>query len=307
MSDTATAMVINAAPATSGDPRVYTNPYPGAKGSDLVKEVCGKCGGDGLYHAPSGFVIQNPYGHRGDTIKGCFDCWGVGHRFVKVSSVRARIRRDVKAALQRDADATAHAAAAEQRTAEEFAAAWDEAHTEQARRAALNNTPAGEPGDKLTGLVGTVEVATSIEVAGFRGYGTDSKRLVVVKLDNGQVLKTFGTGATLYDARRGDRVTISGTVKDLDDYRGQTQTVLTRTKLRVDVAAPTFDINVGDLIETGGDWYPVLGVDVDVHVRVTLGGRSWTSRIRRDKITGHRPAEPECATGAAQPKENERP
>ena len=40
---------------------------------------------------------HDPYGRRGDTIKGCFDCLGVGHRFVKVSSVRARIRRDVKA------------------------------------------------------------------------------------------------------------------------------------------------------------------------------------------------------------------
>jgi hypothetical protein len=37
MSDTATATVITAAPVTSGDPRVYTDPYPGAKGSDLVK------------------------------------------------------------------------------------------------------------------------------------------------------------------------------------------------------------------------------------------------------------------------------
>ena len=104
MSDTTTAALIHAAPVTSGDPRVYIDPYPGAKGSDRVKEICGKCGGDGLYHAPSGFVIQNPYGRRGDTIKGCFDCWGVGHRFVKVSSVRARVRRAVKAALQRDAD-----------------------------------------------------------------------------------------------------------------------------------------------------------------------------------------------------------
>jgi hypothetical protein len=291
MSDTATATVITAAPATSGDPRVYTDPYPGAKGADLVKETCGKCGGDGMYHAPSGFVIQNPYGPRGDAIKGCFACRGVGHRWVKVSSVRARIRRDVKATLQRDADADAHAAAAAQRAAEDFAADWEQAHAEQARRAALNNSPAGEPGQKLTGLAGTVVVASNIEVTGFRGYGTDIKRLIVVTLDSGQAIKAFGTGATLFAANRGDRVTISGTVKELDTYRGQLQTVLTRTKLQVEAAAPTFDINAGDQIETGGDWYPVLRVNGDdVHIHVTLGERSWTSRIRRDAITAHRPA-----------------
>lgn len=278
MPDPTAATVITAAPVTGGDPRVYTDPYPCAKGSDLVQELCGKCGGDGMYHAPSGFVIQNPYGPRGDAIKGCFDCRGVGHRFVKVSSVRTRLRRAVKATVQRDAEAAVQAAAADQRAA-----------AEQARRAALNNTPAGEPGQRLKDVTGTVEVAMNIEVTGFRGYGTEVKRLVVVKLDGGQVLKTFGAGASLYAAARGDRVTVSGTITGFDDYRGQTQTVLTRTKLRVDVPATAHvDITAGDLVETGGDWYPVVRVDDDVHVRVTLGERSWTSPIGRDTITGHR-------------------
>uniref|UniRef100_A0A5Q5BSY3 Uncharacterized protein n=2 Tax=unclassified Mycobacterium TaxID=2642494 RepID=A0A5Q5BSY3_MYCSS len=289
MPDPTAATVITAAPVTGGDPRVYTDPYPDAKGSDLVQERCGKCGGDGMYHAPSGFVIQNPYGPRGDAIKGCFDCRGVGHRFVKVSSVRTRLRRAVKATLQRDAEAAVRAAAADQRAAAEYAAAWDTARAEQARRAALNNTPAGEPGQRLKGVAGTVEVAMNIEVTGFRGYGTGVKRLVVVKLDGGQVLKTFGAGASLYAVARGDRVTVSGTIAGFDDYRGQTQTVLTRTKLRVDVpAAAHVDITAGDLVEIAGDWYPVVRVDDDVHVRVTLGEQSWTSRIGRDTITGHR-------------------
>lgn len=290
MSQTTASTVITTDPASSGDPRVYTDPYPGAKGSDLVKEVCGKCGGDGMYHAPSGYTIQNPYGPRGDAIKGCFDCRGVGHRWVKVSSVRARIRRAVKATLQRDADADAHAAAAAQRAAEEFAADWELAHVEQARRAALNNTPAGELAEKLTGVSGTVTVVSTCEVSSFRGYGTDIKRLIVVTLDSGQAIKAFGTGASLFAANRGDRVTISGTVKEFDTYRGQLQTVLTRAKLRIDAAAPSFDINVGDLIETGGDWYPVQRVaGDDVYITVSLGPRSWTSRIRRDAITAHRP------------------
>ena len=289
MSDTAT--VITTAPVVRPDPRVYTDPYPDAKGSDLVQEPCWKCGGDGLYHAPSGFVIQNPYGRRGDTIRGCFACLGVGHRVVKVSSVRARIRRDIKAILQRDTEAAAHAATAAEHAAAQWAADWDEAHAEQTRRAALNNSPAGDLGDKLSALTGTVTVATTIEVPGFRGYGTDLKRLIVITLDSGQVLKTIGTGATLFNAHRHDRVTISGTVKDFDDYRGQTQTVLTRAKVHIDTPAPRFEaIDTGDHIQTAGDWYPVVRVDDDVHVLVTLGQRSWTSPTRRDTITGHRPA-----------------
>jgi hypothetical protein len=242
-----------------------------------------------MYHAPSGYVIQNPYGPRGEAIKGCFDCRGRGHRYVKVASARARARRSAMATLTRESEAAAHAAAAAQRAADEFADAWDQACAEQARRAALNNSPAGEVGQKLTGLNGTVEVATNFHVTGFRGYGTESKRLVVIKLDNGQVLKTFGTGRTLFAAARGDRVTVAGTVTGFDEHHGQVQTVLTRARLRLDTpAAAELDIAVGDLVETGENWYPVLRVDADVQVAVTVGERSWTSRTRRDQITAHR-------------------
>lgn len=232
-----TVTVIDAPPVHSGDSRVYTDPYPGAKGSDLVKETCWKCAGDGLFHAPSGWKIKNPYGPG--AIKGCFACLGVGYRLVKVASVRARIRRHVDAAVRHDAERAEYAAAAAQRAAEEFAAAWDAAHAEQARRAALNNIPAGAEGDKLRNLTGTVEVAKSFESTGFRGYGITIKRIVVIKLDTGQVLKTFGTGSSLFSVARGDRVTVtSATVADTDTYNGQLQTVLTRAKLRIDIPSP---------------------------------------------------------------------
>ncbi len=232
----ATVAVIDTPPARSGDPRVYTDPYPTAKGADLVRDICWKCGGDGLYHGPSGWMIKNPRG-RG-AIKGCFACLGVGSRLVKVSSIRARIRRDVRATLRRDEEIATYAAAAAQRAAEEFTEAWDAAHAEQARRAALNNTPAGHQGDKLRNLAGSVEVAKSFESTGFRGYGTEFKRIVVIKLDDGHVLKMFGTGSSLFRVARGDRVTItSATVTGTDDYNGQLQTVLTRAKLRVDTPA----------------------------------------------------------------------
>ncbi|MFV8227496.1 hypothetical protein [Mycolicibacterium fortuitum] len=235
-----TVTVIEAPAVSSGDSRVYTDPYPDAKGTDLVKEACWKCAGDGLFHAPSGWKIKNPYGPG--AIKGCFACLGIGYRLVKVASVRARIRRHVDAAVRHDAERAEYAAATAQRATEEFAAAWDAAHAEQARRAALNNTPAGTQGDTLHNLTGTVAVAKSFETTGFRGYGITVKRIVVIKLDNGQVLKTFGTGSTLFTVTRGDRVTVtSATVADTDTYDGQLQTILTRTKLRVDVPAGAGD------------------------------------------------------------------
>lgn len=281
--------IITAAPVHGDDPRVYTDtdPYPGARGTDRVKQECGKCGGDGMYHAPSGLVIQNPYG-RG-TIKGCFDCMGLGYRIVKVSSIRARIRRAAAAVRQRDTAADAYAARAAQRAAEELSAAWDEAHVEQERRAALNNTPAGQPGERIRNLAGTVEVSMTIEGVGFRGYGTVFKRLVVVKLDSGQVVKTFGTADALFETRRGDRVTITGaTVKDLDVYQAQVQTVVSRAVIRVD--APVLrsaDVNPGDTVETGGSWYPVIDVD-ERGVTVALDETARTSVLRYHDITGHR-------------------
>ena len=93
--------VIDTPPILSGDPRVYTDPYPDSKGADLVREDCWKCGGDGRFHGKSGWEIKNPRG--AGTFKGCFACMGVGYRLLKVSSIRARVRRDVKAILRHDA------------------------------------------------------------------------------------------------------------------------------------------------------------------------------------------------------------
>lgn len=282
--------IITAAPAVGADPHVYCDPYPGARGDDLVKMTCGKCGGDGLYHAPSGYVIQNPYGPRGDAIKGCFDCMGRGHRTIKVASVRARVRREVKAAIRRAAEAEQHAAAAAAHAAEEFASAWEQAHAEAARRAGLNNEPIGQPGERVKDLAGVVEVSTSIEVEGFRG-GSEWKRLVVIKLDSGQVIKTFGSGAALFGTRRGDQVTVTGaTVKGTSDYQGQLQTTVARLALRIDAPALRCDdIAAGDAVEYDGTWYPVLRADADgVTVQVQLGEREWTSVLRYHEITGHR-------------------
>ncbi len=285
--------IVTDPPVRSGDAREYTDPYPGAHGADLVRETCGKCGGDGVYHAPSGFVIQNPYAPAGVTFRGCFDCMGLGHRMVKVSSVRARIRRAVKAQLQRDADAEAYAAEYDARQAAEMAAAWEEALAENARRAALNNEPVAEPGAKITNLSGVVEGSKTIEVPGYR-YGTDYKRLVVIKLDSGQVVKTFGGSSKLFGVNRGDRVTITrATVKEFGTYEGQLQTVVIRLALQIDMAVPrSADVAEGDTVEKDGTWYEVCAVrEWSVSVNVDAVGER-TMTIGYHEMTGHRPATP---------------
>lgn len=71
----------------------YRDPHPGLKGTDTVQEPCGRCGGTGVYSGPSNAAWNNGNG----TNTWCFWCGGAGHQTVKVSSVRARERRNVKA------------------------------------------------------------------------------------------------------------------------------------------------------------------------------------------------------------------
>jgi len=66
------------------------------------------------------------------------------------------------------------------------------------------------------------------------GYTSTLNALVVIELDGeheGVTVKTTGTGQTLYGWERGDRVTVTGTVKKFEEYQGTKQTVLTRAKL----------------------------------------------------------------------------
>lgn len=110
--------------------------------------------------------------------------------------------------------------------AAEFEAAWDAAHVEADRRAALVQGFLGEVGDKVA-VTGTVTVAKYVAA---QAYNRSSSMFLIVTLDSGQVVKTFGSGASLFDLSRGHRVTLTGTVKGHESYNGQQQTVLTRVK-----------------------------------------------------------------------------
>lgn len=83
--------------ATAENPKVedfYVDPFPGRKGSERIVDACGKCGGDGIYHAPSGLTFYTAT--VGSVNKGCFGCMGTGKVSYLVSSARGAARREAK-------------------------------------------------------------------------------------------------------------------------------------------------------------------------------------------------------------------
>jgi hypothetical protein len=202
--------------------RSYVDPHPGAKASDKVFQACGNCDGSGVYGGYSSWRWQ-----KGNKVaKWCFDCNGSGKYGLTVATLRKRAK---EAAYRRDyADEIAAAAAASAAAylAAELAQAWEEAHAEQARRAALVTGFAGAIGDRVRDLAGVIRFAKTYD-ASF-GFRKATGMFMIIELDNGQVVKLAGTGRSLWGHERGDHVLVTGTVKAHETYEGQEQTVLTR-------------------------------------------------------------------------------
>lgn len=209
------------------DPAVYVDPFPGRKGDELVEDTCGRCLGDKRYHGASSYT----WNRKGTVDAWCFTCNGKGTVSIKVSSVRARARRDAKAAVVA-AQAELDRPVLEWLAAEkEFKAEQAKVAAEAARVAELVQGFVAEVGEKIKNLSATVTYAGTFEVPSYSGYGTDYKALVILTADDGKVIKAAGTGASLYDLKKGQKVTVSGTVKDHGEFKGQDQTILTRAKI----------------------------------------------------------------------------
>lgn len=204
----------------------YVDPFPGLKNTDKVQVECGCAGG--VYTGPS-HISWNIAGRGQNTY--CFQCNGAG---VITRGVQSQRRRAMQDAWEREVGGPQREAAAiefaARQAADELAQAWDDAHAEAERRAQLVQGFVGQVGDKVVGLVGTVQVAKYMPS---HRYGWSASMFIVVKLDNGQVVKISGSGQSLFDVERGDEVEVAGTVKDHQDYNGQDQTVLKSAKLVV--------------------------------------------------------------------------
>lgn len=210
----------------------YVDPYPGKDNSDRVTftEQCDRCGGTGI------FKWWTHMGQAGGT---CFKCFGTAKYSYELAVITLR-KRAKEDAYQAENKAEIQAYWAERNAAEEaaakaaeFAKNWDEAHKEQARRAAMNNGTIGTVGERIRDIAATVEVSASFERNSYAGYGTELVKIIIAKIEDGRVIKMMGTANALFGLNRGDKVTITGTVKGYGEYKGQTQTILQRPKIEV--------------------------------------------------------------------------
>lgn len=192
-----------------------------------VTERCGRCGGAGGSEA---------WRYTGWT---CFECAGHGAVGKNIRVYEQASDADLDEALtatiedhERAEEDAKWEAGAEERRLEEvrrsflraraLQAEWDEALEIDA----LFNQQEfiGDVGDKIS-VEGVITAAFSIE--GY--YGPTA--VVEVTTDDGNIVKTFGSGGSLWSATEGDRVTFSGTVKKHETYRSKKGTVLTRAKV----------------------------------------------------------------------------
>lgn len=210
---------------------LYVDPHPGKVGTDRVPVNCDRCGGTGRV------VFEWVDGGR------CWGCFGTGKSTISVATARKWAKGEAFVAEYNDQIkaywAEIEAAQAKAAAEAEFAAAWDEAHAENIRLASLNQGTVGEIDERVRNLVAVIDVVASFEKPKFSGYGTEIHRLVTATLEDGRVVKMTGTAAVLWEVARGDKVTITGTVKAHKVYAktGQMQTILKRPAIKVLEAA----------------------------------------------------------------------
>lgn len=200
----------------------YEDPCPGMVGTQTVKEDCGKCGGTGVYQGPSGHSFYTPA--TGGNNTGCFSCMGRGYFNTKVSSIRARAKRQINARNAQAAADADYAAEAPAREAAKLAADWDEALTEQARRAAKPKGYVAEVGTRLRKVTAQVTMVRNFEKYNYMTGAPETGTIVKFNIDG----KTAVWFTGWVDLKEGQDVTLSGSVKSHGDYDGEDQTVLTR-------------------------------------------------------------------------------
>jgi len=103
----------------------------------------------------------------------------------------------------------------------EAAAAERQAEREAANAASQH---VGNVGNRVRDMEVTVDFVKTIDGT----YG--QKRIVKMRDPNGNLFVTFATSDWVWDAVKGARYLLTGTIKAHDDYQGAKQTVLTRTK-----------------------------------------------------------------------------
>ena len=181
---------------------------------------CWKCGGDGVYWL-SVMTANGPQAKK-DV---CFPCEGTGLSkkiFATLDELAEADKRNEKARERKEAKRQAEwEAGREERELEE-------ARREQARIAREAEDASwvyldGQIGDKVT-VIGSVANVATIEGQ----YG--QTRLIVVETIDKQAVKMFTTAEWCWSVQTDDAISVTGTIKSFDEYRGRRQTVLVRPK-----------------------------------------------------------------------------
>lgn len=185
----------------------------------LFHRVCGKCGGDGLYHGYTPWTDEKgrPY---------CFACSGcgvTGKGYTEAEALKAAERAEKaaeRAAVKREAQRVARFEAGRAaREAEEAA---------EAARAAARAAKLAE--FQWVGTEGE-QVAFEGEVVFQKGFDTRFGRNWVHVVREGTVeVKFFSTARWVMAAEVGDRVHFTATVKEHETYEGKKATLVARAK-----------------------------------------------------------------------------
>lgn len=227
--------------------REYNMPHPDLKGTDRVWEPCGRCGGTGL--------LQHYYYVEAGR---CFTCAGAGGREILVSSVRSRLRREVRqhnervdsltvdaegtARLELQAEAAEAALRAEHEAREEVRRKEAQLAAEKAELAADELGERYAEGTKLVDLPVTVCDSYKFWKDAYNPWEApvDTAAIVFEAADGAQFV-WYSSGAKAHAlAQQADKdvaplqLTIRGTVKRVQERNdGTARVVLTRATYKI--------------------------------------------------------------------------
>lgn len=200
---------------------VYVDPFPGRKGSERIRETCGKCNGDKVISW--GNVTLKANGVEGRV---CFECMGAGYTSRLVSSARSTARNQVKAANERRATAADFAADYDAQQARDLEDAHTEALAEQARRDALPKGFLGREGERLRNLNARVTLVRSYESVNYMTGRPELKYIIKFDVLGRRTAVAFTSHS--HNLEGGQFVNLTGTVKTHNTRGGEDQTVLSR-------------------------------------------------------------------------------
>lgn len=193
---------------------------------------CDRCGGAGIYYmgVNNGRLIPS-WVDNGV----CFKCRGLG----KVPSKWKEYTPEYEAKLEarrkakREKWEAEHAEEIAQREAERKAKEEAERLAREAEERAEAERKAksqyiGAEGDKIDISV-TLERRAWFEIPSFAGFGTETKYIYTFRDDQENAIVWKTSKGLIYET--GEKLNLKGTIKELSEYDGEKQTVLTRCKI----------------------------------------------------------------------------